>query len=191
MEVIDYNGTGFWSVEEVRARYPDYARRFQITEPRTLSPLVHSNGDKQWIYSVMDIVIEGIEDGDLACAELGIEFIEEDQLFAFGRILKSNTARALRRASLTDEQKERIRKRVVEMLGRRYLPREYRQYAKSCAEDWIGKLVVANRRASRKSGGKALLHLLERACFPRRRAEQGLAADGAIACFSSSLVPSA
>jgi hypothetical protein len=109
MEVIDYNGTDFWSVDEVRARYTKYACRFQITEPRKLSPVVHSNGDKQWIYSVMDAVIEGIEHGDLACAELGIEFIEEDRLFAFGRILKSNTARALRRASLTDAQKERIR----------------------------------------------------------------------------------
>jgi hypothetical protein len=138
MEVIDYNGTDFWSVDEVRARYKKYARRFQITEARDLSPIVHSNGDKQWIYPVMDAVIEGIEHGDLACAELGIEFIEEDRLFAFGRILKSNTARALRRASLTDEQKERIRKRVVEMLGRRYLPREYRQYAKLARKIGLG-----------------------------------------------------
>ena len=138
MEVIDYNGTDVWSVDKVRARYTKYARRFQITEPRDLSPVVHSNGDKQWIYSVMDAVIEGIEHGDLACAELGIEFIEEDRLFAFGRILKSNTARALRRASLTDEQKERIRKRVVEMLGRRYLPREYREYAKLARKIGLG-----------------------------------------------------
>lgn len=138
MEVIDYNGTDFWSVDEVKARYAKYARRFKITVPRDLSPLVHSNGDKQWIYSVMDEVIKGIEYGDPACAELGIEFIEEDRLFAFGRILKSNTARALRRASLTDAHKERIRKRVVEMLGRRYLPREYRQYAKLARKIGLG-----------------------------------------------------
>ena len=138
MEVIDYNGTGFWSVDEVRARYAKYARRFRIIARRDLSPLVHANGNKQWIYSVMYRVIEGIEDGDLACAELGIEFIEEDQPFAFGRILKSNTARALRRTSLTEEQKERIRKRVVEMLGRQYLPREYRQYAKLVRKIGLG-----------------------------------------------------
>jgi hypothetical protein len=67
MEVIDYNGTDFWSVDEVRARYTKYARRFRITEPRKLSPLVHSNGDKQWIYSVMDAVIEGIERRPSVC----------------------------------------------------------------------------------------------------------------------------
>jgi hypothetical protein len=138
MMIIDYNGSGFWSVDEVRARYAKYARRFRITAPRDLSPLVHSNGDKQWIYSVMDRVIEGIEHGDPACAELGVEFIEEDRTFAFGRILKSNTARALRRTPLTDEQKERIRKRVVEMLGRQYLPREYRQYAKLARKIGLG-----------------------------------------------------
>ena len=138
MMVIDYNGSGFWSVDAVHARYAEYARRFRIVTTRDLSPLVHSNGDQQWIYSVMDRVIEGIEHGDQACAELGIEFIEEDQPFAFGRILKSNTARALRRTTLTDAQKERIRKRVVEMLGRQYLPREYRQYAKLARKIGLG-----------------------------------------------------
>jgi hypothetical protein len=45
-------------------------------------------------------------------------------------ILKSSTARALRRAELTAGQKERIRRRVIEMLRTGYLPREFRQYAK-------------------------------------------------------------
>jgi hypothetical protein len=138
MTVIDYNGTGFWSVDEVLRRYAEYARRLGITTPRDLRPEVHSADDKQWIYPVMDRVIEGIEGGDPACVELGVEFIEEDALFPFGRVLKSNTARALRRASLTDEQKERIRKRVVEMLGTRYLPREYRQYAKLARKIGLG-----------------------------------------------------
>ena len=37
-------------------------------------------------------VIEGIEAGDLACVRLGIEFIEEDAKFPFGKTLKSNAA---------------------------------------------------------------------------------------------------
>ncbi len=79
----------------------------------------------------MDCVIEGIEAGDLACAEIGVEFIEENTLFTFGRILKSNTARALRRTQLTAAQEERIRKRIVEVLcTSKYIPREFRQYAK-------------------------------------------------------------
>jgi hypothetical protein len=137
--VIDYNGTGFWSVEQVLTRYLDYVKKYKIHEPRDLSPLLHSNGDKRWIYPVMDRVIEGIEAGDLACAEIGIEFIEEDQSFSFGVILKSNTARALRRISLTEDQKERIRKRVIAMLIAGYLPREYREYAKLARKIGLGQ----------------------------------------------------
>jgi hypothetical protein len=101
--------------------------------------MVHAEDEKRWIYPVMDRVIEGIESGDLACAEIGVEFIEEDASFAFGRILKSNTARALRRNPLTDELKERIRKRVVAMLEGGYLPREYRQYAKLARKIGLGQ----------------------------------------------------
>lgn len=130
MTVIDYNGTGFWSVEEILNRYAAYARKYEVVTLHDLSPTIHTEDNKRWIYPVMDRVIEGIEHGDLACAEIGIEFIEEDDSFPFGQTLKSNTARALRRISFTDSQKERIRKRVVRMLRTGYLPREYRQYAK-------------------------------------------------------------
>ena len=138
MTVIDYNGTGPWSVGQILSRYKNYVKKYQIETPRDLTPLVHSEADKRWVYPVMDRVIEGIEAGDLACAEIGIEFIEEDQSFSFGQILKSNTARALRRVSLTEEQQERIRKRVVAMLIAGYLPREYRQYAKLVRKIGLG-----------------------------------------------------
>ncbi len=130
MKVIDYNAEGFWSVAEVLQRYAEYVRVFGMTEPRELTPFAHSTGDSKWIYPVMDRVIEGIEAGDLACAELGVEFIQTNDSFAFGKITKSNVARALRRATLTEAQKERIRRRVIEMLEAGYLPREFRQYAK-------------------------------------------------------------
>lgn len=130
MKVIDYNGTGFWSVDAILTRYAEYARVFGITEPRELTPFTHSTGDRKWIYPVMDLVIEGIEAGDLGCAELGIEFIQTNESFDFGKIIKSNVARALRRTTLTEAQRERIRRRVVEMLETGYLPREFRQYAK-------------------------------------------------------------
>ena len=148
MIVNDYNGEGFWSVDEVRSRYAVYVKNFQVHAPRDLTPSEHSNGDQRWIYPVMARVIEGIEAGDSACAEIGIEFIEEDRGFPFGKILKSNTARALRRVSLTDEQKERVRKRVVSMLNAGYLPREYRQYAKLARKiglgNWLNKIDKQN-----------------------------------------------
>jgi len=139
MAVIDYNGTGFWSVEEILNRYTTYVKKYNIVAPSDLSPTTHVEDDNRWIYPVMDRVIEGIEQGDLACAEIGIEFIEEDASFPFGQTLKSNTARALRRIQLTNDQSERIRLRVVGMLRAGYLPREYRQYAKLARKIGLGK----------------------------------------------------
>jgi hypothetical protein len=130
MSVIDYNGEGRWSRREILARYQRLAAEIGI-EPRDLSPLEYSDGrGRHWVYPVMNKVIEGIEAGDPACVRLGIEFIEEDAKFPFGKILKSNTARALRRASLSEEQKERIRRRVFGMLRSANVPREFREYAK-------------------------------------------------------------
>jgi hypothetical protein len=141
MIIIDYNGTGLWTVEKIISRYCIYVKRYRIASPRDIKPVVHVRGEKQWVYPVMDRVIEGIEHGDLACAEIGIEFIEEDASFRFGKTLKSNTARALRRAALTDEQKEQIRIRVVAMLKAGYLPREYVQYAKLARKIGLGNLL--------------------------------------------------
>ena len=128
--MIDFNGSGSWSVDEVRRRYEVYVQKYGIRSPRDLRPSVLESPNGRWTYPIMHCVIEGIESGDAACAEIGIEFIEEDASFSFGRILKSNAARALRGIELTEAQKDRIRERVVRMLEVGYLPREYRQYAK-------------------------------------------------------------
>ncbi|HEX6648937.1 MAG TPA: hypothetical protein VF075_05345 [Pyrinomonadaceae bacterium] len=142
MIVMDYNGTGFWSADAILSRYAAYVNKYNVATPRELTPLIHAEKDKRWIYPVMDRVIEGIEQGDLACAEIGIEFIEQDASFPFGQKLKSNTARALRRIALTAEQEERIRRRVIEMLRAGYLPREYRQYAKLARKIGLGMFLV-------------------------------------------------
>jgi hypothetical protein len=129
MEVIDYNGEGRWTREAILSRYAAYARQFHI-EPRDISPAEHSEPGRRWVYPVMNKVIEGIEADDAACVRIGIEFIEEDAKFPFGKILKSNTARALRRASLSEEQKQRVRRRVFGMLRAGHVPHEYREYAR-------------------------------------------------------------
>jgi hypothetical protein len=129
MLINDYNGEGRWSRAGILARYEQLATDLLIAQ-RNLSPMEHSEGDRQWVYPVMDKVIDGIEAGDAGCIRIGIEFIEEDARFPFGKILKSNTARALRRAELSDDQKQRIRRRVFGMLRDGHVPHEFREYAK-------------------------------------------------------------
>jgi hypothetical protein len=139
MSVRNYNGSGRWSVEAVQQRYAEYAQRYGVEQRSDLTPHEHWADGHHWIYPIMDCVIEGIKRGDPACVEIGVEFIEESASFRFGRTLKSKTARALRRAALTGEQKERIRKRVVEMLRAGYLPREYREYVKLARQIGLGE----------------------------------------------------
>lgn len=137
MDLIDYNGEGDWSRSSILERYARYAERMRVT-PRDLSPCEHTERGRRWIYPVMENVIAGIEAGDPACIAIGIEFIEQDASFPFGKILKSNTARALRRASLTEAQQHRIRKRVLEMLRRGNVPHELREYAKLLKKIGVG-----------------------------------------------------
>jgi len=170
MKIIDYNGTGFWSLEAILERYKLYAQRYNIVPPRVLSPRVHEENGKRWIYPVMNCIIDGIEAGDLACAEIGVEFIEESASFTFGRILKANTARALRRIELTPEQKERIRKRVIEMLCTGYLPREYRQYAKLARKIGLGNWLSKVEREA-DLGNKWVRHCYE--YFKEQAADEG------------------
>lgn len=130
MEVIDYNGNGAWSAEAIRSRYSLYCRMMKLPESTLVLPKTFTQGNKKWVYPAMKKIIEGIEAGDRACIRIGIEFIKEDQKFAFGKILKSNTARALRRADLGENEKEEIRARIAQMLIDGHVPHEYKEYAK-------------------------------------------------------------
>jgi hypothetical protein len=137
--IVDFNGTGIWSKEEILRRYKEYCLQFN-TPMLDLMPMIHENGDKQWIYPVMEKVIEGIKGGDAACRVIGIEFIEEDKQFPFGKILKANTAVALRQnhLQLSENERERIRIRVVSLLTRNLVPHEFREYAKLMKKIGIG-----------------------------------------------------
>ena len=76
MTVVDYNGQGRWSRVGIIERYRDHARRFRVA-PRDLSPAEHIAEGKHWVYPVMEKVIEAVEAGDVAAAEVALEFVEE------------------------------------------------------------------------------------------------------------------
>jgi len=128
--IHDYNGEGRWTVAAVQTRYSEYCRQYGVESPGPPVPYEHVEGKKRWVYPVMVAVIAGIERGDKASIALGLDFIEEDAHFPFGKTLKSNTARALRRASLTAEQVLRVRKRVTNLLIAGQILHEFREYAK-------------------------------------------------------------
>jgi hypothetical protein len=99
-------------------RYRRYRGALGLPERDDLRPHdpEHTERGTTWVYPVMDKVIPLIDADDRAAVALGVEFIEEDTFMPFGRTLKANTARALRRAKLTGEQVERLRQHIVGLL---------------------------------------------------------------------------
>lgn len=154
----DFNGVLRWSVACVQERYLQYCRSFGVEEPHTPQPHEHVEGERRWLYPVMKSVIEGIRRGDKACAEIGIEFIEEDEHFVFGRLLKSDTARALRRADLAEDQKDRLRTRIVTMLLDGYVPHEFQQYAKLLCHIGLGTWWPIIERDINKTNAYVMRH---------------------------------
>jgi hypothetical protein len=139
LETRDYNGPGEWDLESVQRRYLQHAKKLGIKGVSGLAPRELAEGGVRWVYPVMDAVITGIERGDAACIELGVEFVESDHKQPFGRLLHSNTARALRRATLAPEQAARLRARVLSMLVAGHVPHEFKQYAKLLRHIGLGQ----------------------------------------------------
>jgi hypothetical protein len=137
--LVDYNGVGLWSADAIQKRYRKYAEIIGA-DPMHLVARRHSEGGRTWVYPLMEQIIELIDAGDRAAIEIGIEFIQEDDHFVFGKILKSNTARALRRASLSEDQQTRIRERLVGMLLIGQVPHEWREYKRLLKRVGIGPL---------------------------------------------------
>jgi hypothetical protein len=128
--LIDYNGPAQWSFAAIQERYRRYARELGVEAPLSLQPRRSAQGSREWLYPVMADVIAGAKAGDPACIELAVELVESDHSQPFGRILKANAARALRRASLSPAQAARLRRRILTMLDANGVCREYREYAK-------------------------------------------------------------
>ncbi|MEL7085863.1 MAG: hypothetical protein AAGE92_01475 [Cyanobacteria bacterium P01_G01_bin.4] len=153
-ELRDYNGTGIWSASAIIERYSTYAKLLGVEEPRTIKPseTVSKNGAVKWVYPVMDAIVAGIREGDRACVEIGVEFIEHCQKQPFGRLLHSNTARVLRqqRHLLTGGQINRLRNRILQMLLDEQIPHEYKEYSKllkriGFGAHWEAVQAAANR----------------------------------------------
>ena len=130
MPVRDYNADGEWSVEAVQSRYLAHCARLNVPSPRPLQPKTYRNAKGAGAEPILQTVIDGIKAGDAACVALGVELIEQDRKFPFGRILKSNAARALRSAELPDTLKQRVRHRVANMLAVGNTPHEFKEYAR-------------------------------------------------------------
>jgi hypothetical protein len=119
-----YPGADDWTIAATQERYRRYCRHLGI-RPRDLTPRYPA---AHWLGHIMTQIVDGIRAGDGACVMLAIDLVEEDRGLPFGKLVKSDAARALRQhARLDDIQAARLRRRFADMLVRGYLPREYKE----------------------------------------------------------------
>ena len=137
--VLDYNREEEWAPEAVAARYATYCVLYGWPCQRVLAAPVFEDAGTRRIWPIMKVVNAGINEGDAACTAIGIDFICDSRSFPFGMTLKSNTARALRKATLTQRQQDRIRERVAAMLLEDYLPQEYKFYVRLFRRTGLGQ----------------------------------------------------
>lgn len=121
------DGSDKWRFDEVEARYRDLCRQHRIEHVELAVQGFYL--DRGWTAGILRTLTERIKQGDLAAADIGIEMMEEDRGLAFGSIIKSNLPRALSKCALSEAQQDRIRRRVADMLLRKFMPKEFRQYA--------------------------------------------------------------
>src|ERR1700761_2971222 len=72
--VHDYNGEGRWTLKAVQARYLEYCRKYDLKPINPPLAREHVEGQKRWVYPVMESVISGIERGDKASIALGLDY---------------------------------------------------------------------------------------------------------------------
>ena len=85
-----------------------------------------------WGAMVMDNVAKAIKTGDPVAIDLGCEVISDDQKYPFGKLIKSNMARALKGKVeyLNDQQRMEILNVVRKLLNMEFTPRETEDYCK-------------------------------------------------------------
>ena len=132
MTTTDFNGRGKWSESAIVRRYARYVLQEKVSPRLKIASNRSHKGDETWLYPAVEAVIDGVGAGDVACAVICIELIEEDATMPFGRTLKANAARALRQREhlLKPVHSARLRTRIFELLVKGNVPREYREYAK-------------------------------------------------------------
>jgi hypothetical protein len=85
-----------------------------------------------WLSLTFDTLTKAIHAGDTVAISLACDLIECDPMLPFGKIIKSNLARALRKQITMVVAKERAQLvgATMKLLGQQYSPRELEDYCK-------------------------------------------------------------
>ena len=98
-----------------------------------------------WLSQTFAVVRAAIAKGDPVAVSLACSLIEQDPMLPFGKLIKSDLARALKKqvAMLVASERAQVLNAVAKLLNQEYAPRELEDYCKLAK-----KLPVAEYRAA-------------------------------------------
>lgn len=103
-----------WQPEAVVATHRELGGTFDVGgSPREAFKHGRSDYRNLW-YNIAD----GVRAGDTACTELAVRFIEDNFIVSYSGYSRTRLAHALKCATLTPEQKERLSSHFLNMLER-------------------------------------------------------------------------
>ncbi len=85
-----------------------------------------------WVGQMFGRVKAAVAAGDTQAISLACELIERDPMLPFGKLIKSNLARALKKqlASITASERGQVLCATAKLLNQEYAPRELEDYCK-------------------------------------------------------------
>lgn len=98
----------------------------------TYFPTTEHNHPTVWVGDVFDVLKSAVASGDTRAISLACELIEKDPKLPFGKLVKSNLARALRKQNnkLTESERHQVLGATGRLLNMEYAPRELEDYCK-------------------------------------------------------------
>jgi hypothetical protein len=102
------------------------------TRLRAYFPAVAHDNPAVWLSQTFDAVRKSIASGDKIAVSLACELIAKDPMLPFGKLIKSDLARALKKRTelLVASEQAQILAATLKLLNQEYAPRELEDYCK-------------------------------------------------------------
>lgn len=126
-----------WSKPEIVAAHQSLNGEFSIDIPEVTEP-----GAPSWLpdrynwlqyRATLHRVADGVRNGDLACIELAIRYIELNYFGSYSGFIKERLARALKNQSLSEKQNNRLKQQFKFLIATGSVSRNLKNTGNYCS----------------------------------------------------------
>ena len=123
-----------WRAGEIRREHSKLGGTYDLDGPDALEPGAPSflPDRYKWLQYRQTLyrVVEGVRQGDLACVEIAVRYIELHHVGSYSGYVRVRLARALKSAALSEAQKRRLHDHLSAMIIKQEKVDEFKDYLK-------------------------------------------------------------